>query len=155
MRNNFVEKAEQLFKKCKVKFTDQRRIIAKVISESQDHPDIEQVFERSTKLDKTLNLATVYRTINLFEKFGIINKHYFGDNKARYESGGDIHHDHLIDITSNSVTEFSNNEVEKIIVQILDIMGYELVNYNLEVYGIKKELRKQELNFIEEEDNNK
>jgi Fur family ferric uptake transcriptional regulator len=144
MKNNFVEKAEQLFKKCKVKFTDQRRIIAKVISESQDHPDVEQVFERSTKFDKTLNLATVYRTINLFEKFGILNKHYFGDNKARYEPGGDIHHDHLIDIGSGNVTEFSNNEIRKIIVNILDIMGYEIVSYNLEVYGVKKDSRRDD-----------
>jgi Fur family ferric uptake transcriptional regulator len=142
MKQNFVEKAEQLCKKCNVKFTEQRRIIAKIINDSTDHPDVEQVFIRSAKFDSNLNLATVYRTMNLFENLGILKKHYFGDNRARYESTGELNHDHLIDINSNAVIEFSNNELEKIIKQITEIMGYELVNYNLEVYAIKKDDKK-------------
>ena len=138
MKQNFLEKAEELCKKCNVKFTEQRRTIARAISDSTDHPDVEQVFLRSARLDTNLNLATVYRTINLFENLGILKKHYFGDNRARYESAGDIHHDHLIDLTTNTVIEFKNNEVERIVQQIAEVIGYELVNYNLEIYGIKK-----------------
>lgn len=135
---NFLEKAEELCRKCNIKFTEQRRVIAKVIKDSNDHPDVEKVFERSLKLDSNINLATIYRNINLFEHFGILKKHYFGDSRARYESAEEVHHDHLIDLQTNLVIEFSNNDLQKLIFHIADAMGYDLINYNIEIYAVKK-----------------
>ena len=151
MKQNFIEKTEKLCKKCNVKFTEQRKIVAKIIAESDDHPDVEQVFLRSMKYDSNLNLATVYRTINLFETLGILKKHYFGDNRARYETADEINHDHLIDINSNTVVEFTNSELGRLINEIANVMGYELVNYNLEIYGIKKNSDDNETKNCDEE----
>ncbi len=129
---------ENQFKKFKIKFTDQRKAIVNTILESNDHPDVEQIFERSLKYDKNLNLATVYRTINLLEDVGLLRKHYFGDNRARYELTDEINHHHLIDIDSKTVQEFSNSEIEDVVKRILDVMGYDLIRFNLDVYGSKR-----------------
>ena len=138
MNNNFLQRLDYLFKKFNFKLTEQRKIITKIIDESEDHPYAEQIFERAILVDPNINLATVYRTLETFLKFGLLKKHYFGDNKARYEPMGEIHHDHIIDVNSGVVTEFSNSEVSDITKKILDVMGYDLVNYSLEIYGVKK-----------------
>ena len=138
MKNNFLQRLERLCKKFNFKLTEQRKIIARIIDESEDHPYTEQIFERAIIVDPNINLATVYRTLETFLKFGLLKKHYFGDNKARYEAMGEIHHDHIIDVNSGTVTEFSNSEISNIIQEILNVMGYDLVNYALEIYGVKK-----------------
>ena len=132
------ERINNLRKKFNFKSTEQRKIIAKIIEESHDHPYTEQIFERAVVNDPNINLATVYRTLETFLKFGLLKKHYFGDNKARYELMGEIHHDHIIDVNSSEVSEFSNSEISNIIQKILDVMGYDLVNYSLEIYAVKK-----------------
>ena len=135
---NFVKKVEDLCRKFNFKLTEQRKIIAGVINNSEDHPYAEQIFERAILKDKTINLATVYRTLETFLKYGLLKKHYFGDNKARYEIMNEIHHDHIIDVDSGAVTEFSNSEIESVIRKILNIMGYDMVNYSLEIYGVRQ-----------------
>ena len=138
MIKNFIQKVEEICKENKIKFTSQRRIIAKVIEDSGDHPSAEALFERVSKIDKDINLATIYRNIALFEKFGLLKKHFFGDARARYESGMH-HHNHLIDIDNGLVLEFSNNEISDLVNNTLKSMGYNLINYSLEVYGVKKQ----------------
>lgn len=134
-----MQKLDDLCKKFNFKLTEQRKLIAKIIDESEDHPYAEQIFDRAVVYDTNINLATVYRTLETFLKFGLLKKHYFGDSKARYEPMGDIHHDHIIDINSGVVTEFSNSEFENIIKKVLNVMGYDLVNYSLEIYALKKD----------------
>ncbi len=134
---NFLKRIEELCKKFNFKLTEQRKIIANVIDNSEDHPYAEQIFERAILQDKTINLATVYRTLETFLKYGLLKQHYFGDNKARYEIMNEIHHDHIIDISSGTVVEFSNSEIESLIKKILNVMGYDMVNYSLEIYGMK------------------
>lgn len=133
--NHFVQKVKLCCKKNKIKFTDQRMIIAQVIEESSDHPDAEKIFERAERIDENINLATVYRNLALFEKYGLLKKHYFGSQKARYEICGT--HDHLIDIETGVVLEFETPEIKKILNNILKSMGYNIINYNLDVY-VKK-----------------
>jgi Fur family ferric uptake transcriptional regulator len=135
MQNNFIDKVKLYFKKNNIKITNQRLIIAKVIEDSEDHPNVDQIFERSEKFDKKINLATVYRSVVLFEKFGLIKKHYFGSQKARYEISKK--HDHIIDIENNLLFEFETKEIEIILNDILSQMGYSVINYNLDVY-VKK-----------------
>jgi Fur family ferric uptake transcriptional regulator len=135
MTNDFLEKLKDCFKKNKIKLTNQRIIIAKVIENSDDHPDADKIFERAEKIDKTINLATVYRNLNLFEKFGLLKKHYFGSQKARYEIA--FPHDHLIDVETGAVFEFEIPEIQETLNQILRSMGYNMLNYNLDVYAIK------------------
>lgn len=117
-----------------LKMTGQRRIIARVLSESADHPDVEMLHQRAHKLDPKISIATVYRTVRLFEESGIIEKHDFGDGRARYEEMGEEHHDHLIDLKSGKVIEFSNDEIEKLQRMIADKLGYRLVEHRLELY---------------------
>ena len=119
-----------------LKMTDQRRVIARVLSESQDHPDVETLYERASKIDSRVSIATVYRTVRLFEEAGIIEKHDFGNGKARYEESGQQHHDHLIDMRSGRVIEFSNSEIEKLQVEVAKKLGYKLVDHRLELYCI-------------------
>ena len=127
-----------------VKLTDQRRIIAKVLSESKktygesDHPDVDELYNRVLKKDSKISIATVYRTVKLFEEAGILTKHEFRGGKARYEELTEGHHDHLIDIQSGEIIEFVDDEIEKLQKRVAEKYGYELVDHKLELYGIKK-----------------
>ena len=131
--------------KCKVKgvrLTDQRKVIAKVISESKeaygesDHPDVDELYKRVLKIDPKISIATVYRTVKLFEESGILEKLEFGDGRARYENADREHHDHLIDINSGKVIEFVDSEIEKLQELIALRLGYELRGHKLELYGV-------------------
>jgi Fur family ferric uptake transcriptional regulator len=119
-----------------LKMTEQRRVIARVLSDAADHPDVEQVHKRSTKIDPNISLATVYRTVRLFEEAGILERHDFGDGRARYEEIPEAHHDHLIDIQSGRVIEFSNEEIEKLQHRVAEELGYKLVGHRLELYAV-------------------
>lgn len=126
-------------KKCAetgLKLTGQRRVVARVLSESDDHPDVEMLHARAHKLDPKISIATVYRTVRLFEESGIIEKHDFGDGRARYEEMGDTHHDHLIDVKSGKVIEFTNEEIERLQRSVAEQLGYELVDHRLELFCI-------------------
>ena len=121
-----------------VKLTDQRRIIARVMSESQNHPDVNELYMRVSKIDSKISIATVYRTVKLFEEAGIITKHDFKGGKARYEEVNESHHDHLIDIKTGEIIEFVNEEIENLQKKVAEKYGYNLVDHKLELYGIKK-----------------
>ena len=126
-----------------VKLTEQRKIIAKVISESKelygesDHPDVDELYKRANAIDKKISIATVYRTVKLFEEAGIVEKHDFKGGKARYEQLTDEHHDHLIDINSGEIVEFVNKEIEVLQKKQAEKLGYKLVDHKLELYGVK------------------
>lgn len=119
-----------------LKMTDQRRTIAQVLSESVDHPDVDKVYQRATELDSRISIATVYRTVRLFEEANILEKHDFGDGRARYEETSSEHHDHLIDIKSGEVVEFYNREIEALKEKIANELGYDLVGHRLELYAV-------------------
>ena len=121
-----------------VKLTDQRRIIAKVMSECEDHPDVDELYKRVSKIDSKISIATVYRTVKLFEESGILAKHEFKGGKARYEELSESHHDHLIDLKTGEIIEFVDDEIEKLQKRVAEKYGYELVDHKLELYGIKK-----------------
>ena len=126
--------------KCEQKgfrLTDQRRLIAKVMSESSDHPDVDELHKRVSEIDEKVSIATVYRTVKLFEESGIIEKHDFKGGKARYEQSPDIHHDHLIDVNTGEIVEFVDEEIEKLQNEVAKKLGYKLVDHRLELYGIK------------------
>ena len=120
-----------------VRLTDQRKLVAKIMSESDDHPDVDELHKRVSKLDSKTSIATVYRTVKLFEESGIIAKHDFKGNKARYEQTTQEHHDHLIDINTGEITEFINDDIEKLQKQVAAKLGYKLVDHRLELYGSK------------------
>ena len=120
-----------------VKLTDQRRIIAKVMTESQDHPDVDDLYNRVSKIDSKISIATVYRTVKLFEEAGIVAKHDFKGGKARYEQLNESHHDHLIDIKTGEIIEFVDEEIEKLQKKVAEKHGYKLVDHKLELYGTK------------------
>ncbi len=121
-----------------VKLTDQRKIIAKVMSESQDHPDVDGLYKRVSKIDPKISIASVYRTVKLFEEAGILAKHDFKGGKARYEQLSESHHDHLIDVKTGEIIEFVNDDIEKLQKKVAEKYGYDLVDHKLELYGIKK-----------------
>tara|TARA_Y100001970_G_scaffold41590_2_gene51493 strand:- start:885 stop:1313 length:429 start_codon:yes stop_codon:yes gene_type:complete len=127
-----------------VKLTEQRKIIARIISESKeaygesDHPDVDELYNRASKIDPKISIATVYRTVKLFEEAGILTKHDFKGGKARYEELNEGHHDHLIDVKSGEIIEFVDNEIEELQKKVAEKYGYELVDHKLELYGIKK-----------------
>ena len=126
--------------KCKqkgVRLTDQRKLIAKVMSEVESHPDVDELHKKVSKFDSKISIATVYRTVKLFEEAGIVAKHDFKGNKSRYEQAPDEHHDHLIDVNSGEITEFVNEEIEKLQKQVAEKLGYKLVDHRLELYGSK------------------
>jgi Fur family ferric uptake transcriptional regulator len=129
-------KLEMLCAERGLKMTDQRRVIARVLSEAHDHPDVEAVHRRATAIDPNISIATVYRTVRLFEEAGILAKHDFGDGRARYEETPEEHHDHLIDIQSGKVVEFHNDEIEELQRKIAEKAGYKLVGHRLELYGV-------------------
>jgi len=120
-----------------VRLTDQRKLIAKVMSASQNHPDVNELHTRVNKIDSKISIATVYRTVKLFEEAGIVSKHDFKGNKSRYEQVSQEHHDHLIDIKTGEITEFVNDDIEKLQKQVAEKLGYKLVDHRLELYGSK------------------
>jgi Fur family ferric uptake transcriptional regulator len=119
-----------------MKMTGQRRIIARVLSDATDHPDVEQVYRRAVELDPRISIATVYRTVRLFEEANILERHDFGDGRSRYEEATNEHHDHLIDIQSGRVIEFRSQEIEALQRKVAEQHGYQLVGHRLELYGI-------------------
>ena len=121
-----------------VKLTEQRKIIAKVMSEANDHPDVDELYNRVSKIDSKISIATVYRTVKLFEEAGIVTKHDFKGGKARYEELSESHHDHLIDVKTGEIIEFVDNEIEKLQEKVAEKYGYKLVDHKLELYGVKK-----------------
>ena len=120
-----------------VRLTEQRKLIAKTMTDSSDHPDVDELHQRVSKLDSKISIATVYRTVKLFEEAGIVEKHDFKGSKARYEQAKDEHHDHLIDVSSGEIIEFVNNDIEKLQKQVAEKLGYKLVDHRLELYGSK------------------
>lgn len=120
-----------------LRLTDQRRLIARVMSESEDHPDVDELHKRVNKLDAKISIATVYRTVKLFEEAGIFAKHEFKGTKARYEQTTREHHDHLIDINTGKIIEFVNQDIEKLQKEVAEKLGYKLVDHRLELYGSK------------------
>ncbi|MDF0600905.1 Fur family transcriptional regulator [Psychromarinibacter sp. C21-152] len=125
-----------------LRMTDQRRVIARVLQDSQDHPDVEELYARASAADPRISLATVYRTVKLFEEAGIIEKLEFGDGRARYEDAERDHHDHLIDMQTGAVIEFCDPEIEALQEKIADKLGYELRGHRLELYGVPRKSRK-------------
>jgi Fur family ferric uptake transcriptional regulator len=117
--------------------TEQRRVIARVLSESDDHPDVEQLHRRAAAIDPKISIATVYRTVRLFEEAGILDRHDFGDGRARYEAAPEAHHDHLIDVETGKVIEFVDPELEALQRQIAVKLGYRLVDHRMELYGVR------------------
>lgn len=131
------ERIEQLCQEKGLRMTDQRRIIARVLSTSDDHPDVETVYQRASEIDPGIGLATVYRTLRLFEEASILERHDFGDGRARYEEVPEEHHDHLIDVNTGDVIEFQNEEIERLQKRVAAELGYKLVDHRLELYGVK------------------
>ena len=127
-----------------MRMTEQRRVIARVLEESQDHPDVEELYRRAAAVDENISIATVYRTVRLFEEAGILERHDFRDGRSRYEQVPDSHHDHLIDLQSGKVIEFTNEQIEKLQKEVANTLGYKLVDHRLELYGVP----------IKEEDSN-
>ena len=132
-----MSKIEDKCKQRSVRLTDQRRLIAKVMSQSSDHPDVDELHKKISKIDEKVSIATVYRTVKLFEESGIIEKHDFKGGKARYEQSPDIHHDHLIDVNTGEIVEFVDEEIEKLQNKVAEKLGYKLVDHRLELYGTK------------------
>jgi len=119
-----------------LRITEQRRVIARVISDSDDHPDVEELYKRSSTVDPKISIATVYRTVRLFEEAGILDRHDFGDGRARYEAAPEAHHDHLIDVETGKVVEFVDPELEALQKEIAEKLGYRLVDHRMELYGV-------------------
>lgn len=135
---------EQLCAERGLRITDQRRVIARVLSDSDDHPDVDKVYQRASAIDPNISIATVYRTVRLFEEAGILNRHDFGDGRSRYEPTTEEHHDHLIDVESGVVMEFVDSELEALQKQIAERMGYRLVDHRMELYAVPLKPREGE-----------
>lgn len=120
-----------------MRMTDQRRVIARVLGEADDHPDVEEVYRRATAIDKRISIATVYRTVRLFEEAGILERHDFRDGRSRYEPVPEAHHDHLIDLETGAVVEFHDPEIEELQKRIAERLGYRLVDHRMELYGVR------------------
>src|SRR5215475_8920945 len=133
-----ISRLERLCLDKGLKMTEQRRVIARVLSESADHPDVEQVYRRATAIDARISIATVYRTVRLFEEANILARHDFGDGRSRYEEMPSAHHDHLIDLQSGRVIEFRNEEIERLQQIVADQLGYELIGHRLELYAVPR-----------------
>jgi Fur family ferric uptake transcriptional regulator len=131
-----VDRLEHLCVEKGMRMTDQRRVIARVLSGAHDHPDVEELYRRAHAVDPHISIATVYRTVRLFEEAGIIARHDFRDGRSRYEEAPDIHHDHLIDMKTGKVVEFMDEEIEALQKAIARRLGYKLVDHRLELYGI-------------------
>ncbi len=120
-----------------LRITEQRRVVAQVLSDSDDHPSVEMLYARASLIDRGISIATVYRTVRLFEEAGILERHDFGDGKARYEPAPDAHHDHLIDVETGQVIEFVDPELEALQRQVAERLGYRLVDHHMELYAVK------------------
>jgi len=131
-----LDRIERLCVDKGMRMTDQRRVIARVLSGASDHPDVEELFRRSHLIDPHISIATVYRTVRLFEEAGIIARHDFRDGRSRYEEAPDVHHDHLIDMKTGRVVEFYDEEIEALQAAIARRLGYRLVDHRLELYGV-------------------
>jgi Fur family transcriptional regulator, ferric uptake regulator len=127
---------EALCQERGLRITDQRRVIARVISDADDHPDVEELYRRSSAIDPKISIATVYRTVRLFEEAGILDRHDFGDGRSRYEAAPEAHHDHLIDVETGKVVEFVDPELEALQKVIAEKLGYRLVDHRMELYGV-------------------
>lgn len=130
------DRIEKLCAEKGLRMTEQRRIIARVLSSAKDHPDVEELHRRASAIDKGISIATVYRTVSLLEESGIVERHDFRNGRSRYEEIGDDHHDHLIDLQSGKVLEFSDPEIEELQRRIAEKLGYRLVDHRLELYGV-------------------
>jgi Fur family ferric uptake transcriptional regulator len=119
-----------------LRITEQRRVIARVLSEAEDHPDVEEVHARASTIDPGISIATVYRTVRLFEEAGILERHDFGDGRSRYEAAPEAHHDHLIDIETGRVIEFVDEELETLQKRIAEKLGFRLMDHRMELYGV-------------------
>jgi Fur family transcriptional regulator, ferric uptake regulator len=128
---------EQICIERGLKMTEQRRTICRVLSDSSDHPDVEMVYRRSVTIDPKISIATVYRTMRLLEESNVIRKHEFGDGRARFEESSDDHHDHLMDVKTGEVIEFTNDAIERLQEEVAKQLGYELIGHKLELYGVK------------------
>jgi Fur family ferric uptake transcriptional regulator len=137
-----MSRLEELCLQKGLKMTGQRRVIARVLSDSTDHPDVEQVYRRASAIDPKISIATVYRTVRLLEEASILARHDFGDGRARYEQATQEHHDHLIDLDTREVIEFKNDEIEKLQREAARRLGFELVGHRLELYGVPLKGRK-------------
>lgn len=131
-----LDRIEKLCAEKGMRMTDQRRVVARVLSASQDHPDVEELYRRAHAIDPHISIATVYRTVRLFEEAGIISRLDFRDGRSRYEEAPDVHHDHLIDMKSGEVVEFVDEEIERLQALIAERLGYRLVDHRLELYGV-------------------
>ncbi len=130
------DRIEKLCVEKGLRMTDQRRVIARILSDAEDHPDAEELHRRAAAEDDRISLATVYRTVRLFEEAGIIERHDFRDGRARYEEASEDHHDHLIDLRSGEVIEFVNEEIEKLQEAVARKLGYRLIDHRLELYAV-------------------
>lgn len=131
-----MERLEKICIEKGMRMTEQRRVIARVLSLAQDHPDVEEIHRRATAIDPKISIATVYRTMRLFDESGVVERHDFQDGRSRYEEASDDHHDHLIDLRSGEVIEFVNEEIEALQQRIAEGLGYKLVAHRLELYGV-------------------
>ncbi len=132
-----LSRIEELCSERGMRMTEQRRVIARIVSDSVDHPDVPQIYKRAFKIDPNISIATVYRTISFFEESGVVTRHDFGDGKGRYEVIGDTHHDHLIDLETGEVIEFENAEIEALQELVARKLGYALRDHRLELFGVK------------------
>ncbi len=135
-RDEHVHRIENLCVEKGMRMTEQRRVVARVLSQAHDHPDVEELYRRAHDVDPHISIATVYRTVRLFEEAGIIERHDFRDGRARYEEAPEEHHDHLIDMKTGQVLEFVDPEIEKLQQEIARRLGYKLVDHRLELYGV-------------------
>ncbi|MEQ8746453.1 Fur family transcriptional regulator [Pyruvatibacter sp.] len=131
-----MDRLENLCIEKGMRMTEQRRVIARVLSAADDHPDVEELYRRASAVDSNISIATVYRTVRLFEEAGILERHDFRDGRSRYEPATDDHHDHLIDVQTGEVVEFNNEEIERLQEIVARELGYELVDHRLELYGV-------------------
>lgn len=131
-----MDRIEKLCAEKGMRMTDQRRVIARILSVSHDHPDVEELHRRAAAVDPHISIATVYRTVRLFEESGILERHDFRDGRSRYEEVPEIHHDHLIDMKTGKVVEFVDPEIERLQQEIARRLGYRLVDHRLELYGV-------------------
>jgi Fur family transcriptional regulator, ferric uptake regulator len=134
-----LDRIEKLCVDKGMRMTDQRRVVARVLSQSNDHPDVEELYRRAAAVDPHISIATVYRTVRLFEEAGIIARHDFRDGRSRYEEAPDVHHDHLIDMKTGQVVEFMDEEIERLQALIARRLGYRLIDHRLELYGVPME----------------
>lgn len=139
-----MSRIEQLCEQKGLKLTEQRRVIARVLSNAEDHPDVDQLYRRATSIDPRISIATVYRTVRLFEEADILTRHDFGDGRARYEKMPSEHHDHLIDVQSGKVVEFHDAALERLQESIARRLGYRLVDHRLELFGVPIDSSKKE-----------